>query len=880
MNYNICVLTLLLLSYNYSSADDIEEDSCVSPKSYYNGTDCICPSFYPLFDEEANNCLECPDDKPLFDVDLQECRECESGSEWDGISECDCIDPSEFKNITNSCECPMYYTWNIDKTSCECSENAILDEYEDCICLPSKSWNDELKDCFCPKDQPYFNTFTNLCEKCLPDKPVFDDDLGECIPECKGGKKYSDFSEECECPSDKPYFDDKLEQCSETENIKDKYGVNSCPEDAPYFNEETNTCEDCPVHQTWDGTECTCEFGYILDADTKKCFLDCKGGKKYDETEDDCICPAEKPYFDKELDECREQRCPEGGPAWNDKLQNCGCSGNLIWNPISNDCECSGNKILSEEDNCVCPEGRYPDANDELCVCPNGKVWSDEKYECVCPDSKPMYNSTANLCEECPGKTPWYQDKKCLGCPSYKPMFNKTSNQCEACPEDMFYDANFKVCTCTGGRFWSESKHSCECPEKEAYDINLKECYVLQVCPEGYILNSKNQCSQEASVICPENTTLKDGTCVRIEVSEVKCPDGLTYNPTYLKCLNVKDPVCSEGTVLENGKCLEKVTSKPSCPDGYVEVNGTCIKSVCPEGFENVNGNCVKKLVLKDCPTGYIKIGNVCELPKEDNCPADYKLEGGVCKRAVVQGCPTGFELQNNFCVRPKDDGCENDFKLVNGKCVRKTNDQCEKGFVLVDGICKIVHNDDCPDGFILSNHSCVRKIEDDCPEGYTVVNNRCRRDLDKDCPKGFELVDNLCKRVKNDSCPSGYFLHNNTCYRQTVDVQQCPPQHKLENGKCIPNSESITKACSENEVMLNKKCYKTVKTCPIGYSVMNGSCTRSSGSGVYNNIYNYVYSSPAGSSGLNPGSISNVNNVNVFTGNGKSCGYRNCNRH
>lgn len=165
--------------------------------------------------------------------------------------------------------------------------------------------------------------------------------------------------------------------------------------------------------------------------------------------------------------------------------------------------------------------------------------------------------------------------------------------------------------------------------------------------------------------------------------------------------------------------------------------------------------------------------------------------------------------------------------------------------------------------------------MDKSCPAGFIVKDNICKRNLDEACPEGFYLVENICKRIKNDSCPSGFFLHDGTCYRQAQKDHDCPIQYKLEDGKCVPKSDSILKRCAEEEILLNNKCYKTVKTCPSGYNWSNGVCTRFSG--ISNYIYNNVYTHPQSSTYV-PGSINNVNNVNVFPGSG--CGYRNCKRN
>lgn len=135
--------------------------------------------------------------------------------------------------------------------------------------------------------------------------------------------------------------------------------------------------------------------------------------------------------------------------------------------------------------------------------------------------------------------------------------------------------------------------------------------------------------------ICPENTTLCNGTCINTSIDLLDCSSCLDACPDQAACINGRCS-CLAGLALCNGTCndtrfdtLNCGSCGNACPPGMSCFNGICL---CPVGLTFCNGTCVD--VFNDrfnCGT--------CS----NSCPPDQICFGGLCTDRPANVCINGY---------------------------------------------------------------------------------------------------------------------------------------------------------------------------------------------------------------------------------------------
>lgn len=237
-----------------------------------------------------------------------------------------------------------------------------------------------------------------------------------------------------------------------------------------------------------------------------------------------CFCPPNTARVDGKcvkLEECPEQKCPEG-EEWT----------------LGNDCQdrCGKDDIYCSNDwyyGCFCRKGL---------VRVNGKCVEPENcHTNECSDDREWLECGSPCQDLCDDGTIYCKPGRCIpGC-YCKEGFVEVDGKCvrkeEYCQEEC----------CGANEEWqwgSACSEKCEKDVKDCFQLITKDCY----CKKGYVRI--------------------DGKCVPVE----ECPN-CGEDRAYDKCRSPCDWICpSDGISCSNCDCVEGCF----CPDGQIEVKGRC----------------------------------------------------------------------------------------------------------------------------------------------------------------------------------------------------------------------------------------------------------------------------------------------------------------
>ena len=841
------------------------------PPFYYpDGKVCKrCKSFC-MECTDAMTCTKCNITHYLYDDDCV--AECPNGySPFDGV----CV----------KCTVDECYRCHKNKDKCDgCKQGYFLYNNQCVKTCPDGTYTDYKEGkCFDCKKECKTCDNSETCLTCI-DKFVYH--YGQCYDDCPEG--YAPVDGVCvpcqvdRCDTCNP---DNLKECvicDEPLYVKEYKGIYTCvPECGNYFYPTPGRCMPCEndcMHCTDDVTCTGCVPPKVLyDA---SCYDECP--KYHVVTSPGNVCKKCEQKgclncFSKDLSHCThcelpykllDNKCVDICPIgfyevkYADRAECLPCPGN---------CEtCQNQEICGKclpgytlfEGHCIvppCPYG-FVDVNGYCQMCtehclqcsPNDPgvcigcgdgyyLWEDQTCRYPCG---PGYVGIDGICVQC-------ADRNCLSCPN-------TPNKCGpgGCKYPMVLLDGSCVDKCPDGYY--ELDNQCfKCADfkycRECYPLQPDKCkrcypefplyqYICQssgVCPDGWFINSNNEC-QQCSPYCAYCNDIKKcirckppyaldalGNCVTCKSSGQVQVDGECKNCTDPSCVICRandlgyceqcDTLkvnyqgkcfdeCPVGTFIKGRTCVECEANCDKCFDaqtclecseGFVEYKYDCIKE-CPAGYVDVDGHCVP------CSARYCDKCDKTDLTKCIVCNKDYPI---LYESKCYATCPvrTYYDEEAKTC-KPCINGC---LKCLDGLT-------CES--------CDMMHwrypNDklcyeECPDTTFVN--STVLECYD-CPGEncrYCCPNNP---KLCLECLPGFlELYDNEGYRYCVSECPEGYYQNGTMCLRCQTNCKSC-----IDNKNCT--------ICRDPYLLLEGKCIISEQgegICPLGYVKIGKECFR-----------------------------------------------------
>ena len=363
------------------------------------------------------------------------------------------------------------------------------------------------------------------------------------------------------------------------------------------------------------------------------------------------------------------------------------------------------------------------------------------------------------------------------------------------------------------------------CSNKSSFPyLNGTNC--LSTCPNGYFLNSNNECQQcsytcqnctdfgycitcsnqfplmimnQRSCVqsCPEGYYVNNNNCFKCQLPCITCESQLeclscdTNNPLNLLYTQQKRCVstCPIQTFQNKSICIScsnscKICNNTidclTCNDGFFGYGNSCV-GTCPPGFYVKNQtcqtcinshcvNCLNETICLNCKENYTLNNGTCQINLNNNNNSNIQIT-----------CDSGYFLNkfNNSCEQCS----ENCFKCENtSKCIA-----CSPNNVFKENLCV----SKCGDGFYKFNQSCTR------------CSGNCKTCLNENyclsCIDNFVLSGNLC--YENCQFP-GLFLKNRICIKCGNNCSSCSGINS-----CIK--------CNNGFAKLKGFCYLD---CPFGY--------------------------------------------------------------
>ena len=271
---------------NMTDPDGDNTCTCPSPTTYWNGSECVCPTDTPA-GADPTTCA-CPGNK------INQNGQCAcpgNMTDPDGDNTCTCPSPTTYWN-GSECVCPTDTPAGADPTTCACPGNKI-NQNGQCVCPGNMTDPDGDNTCTCPSPTTYWN------------------------------------GSECVCPTDTPTGADPT-TCACPEGMIEDALTNecilACEDPTPYWDTQTQTCVACLADENCD-TCYTCQDKACV---KKECTLTCPDGMILEE--DECGCPTsccctseeveagaicldgvcKQAYCDPTKVLCSQAKCPDG----------------------------------------------------------------------------------------------------------------------------------------------------------------------------------------------------------------------------------------------------------------------------------------------------------------------------------------------------------------------------------------------------------------------------------------------------------------------------------------------------------------------------------------------------------------------------------------
>ncbi|XP_025412034.1 fibrillin-2-like isoform X2 [Sipha flava] len=581
-----------------------------------------------------------------------------------------------------------------------------------------------------------------------------------------------------------------------------------------------NMCNHGTCVNTPGSFHCSCDSGYVYDANSHQCIDDneclripppCRGIAQCVNTPGSFEC-----------------QCPEGY-----KL------GTTARECVDID-ECYERDGICRDGECTNLDGSFQ------CICHNGYALTASRDTCVDVDECSRHPNVCNngTCLNSVGSF------KCNCSDGFKLSHNNDCIDVDECRMMPFLCRNGRCrntmgafsCECTSGYTLSSDNQHCrdidECTEIPGTCPLPGRCQNLMgsflcTCPPGYRLSAaKNSCldineCREMPGIC------EGGTCTNTDGGVIcDCPEGFVLSSTGMKCIDTRQDHCYD--LFLSGNCLaprkQRITEKECCCSsggGWGKECTACPKPgsdafarLCPEGVgrgdkgEDLNecdfmtnpcdgGECINTdgSYRCECPAGYVLDSTGKKCVDENEC----KINVNICGNGTCANLQGGFECicADGFAPGPTQ-VCEdvNECLEMSNQCAFRCHNVpgsfrciCPYGYALapdgrhcqdVDECVTPANNCKFECKNLIGSFACI------CPEGYAQIGSDECRDINECaenpniCQNGFCV--NLSGTYKCD-CYDGFKASYDG--RQCIDSRVGLCYRHLLNGRCINNHGS-----------------------------------------------------------------------------------------
>jgi hypothetical protein len=310
------------------------------------------------------------------------------------------------------------------------------------------------------------------------------------------------------------------------------------------------------------------------------------------------------------------------------------------------------------------------------------------------------------------------------------------------------------------------------------------------------------------------------------------CFDGLRPTPQGMCLEHINESptsVCAETSdMLKENKCRLKIPMLKQCSEGYTKTpSGDCTSFViedatyfCPQGYVDDDNVCIQRLpglVKATCSQGNLE-GNSCVLThivpmdQKISCPEKSTPRDDICWKSVETfDCTGQYDCEKKCAL---DNSCRNhngrnnsgrrglsDISgLVPVSAPRSTRvtiikQLCQKEVQVPAIVTRL-----CPADYIqISEDKCSRKTitspqytcvetngpPNSCPDVIKTTEKKSK------CTEGsIPLPHGKCKRISTvpgvPYCPPDFVAIDTMCVTLVKAPLKCPPDLKLENGRCI----------------------------------------------------------------------------------------------
>ncbi len=509
--------------------------------------------------------------------------------------------PTNFIRSNGNCICPSPFGL-LNSQCVACPAYSYVNNTGYCTCNPGYTLNPSTYRC---EISCMTNAYRNSLGQCVCIDGYYNQG-NLCVPQgsCTNGKTWN--GTDCSCPTGM-VVDSITTLCTYCNTPDRTVSNNRCVCSATYY-PTINSCNPCMANAVYSVSAATCVCNSNYQMVNGFCVFqgNCPFNSNYNPATQSCVCVQAGQYVINGY--C--QACPQYS-TWNGT--DCKC--NIGYSPSNGLCipNCGPNQNYNGQ-SCVC-NTNYFIISGTCQLCDPHTTYSNTLYTCVC---NPGYYGSWNQCYTCH--------------PSCATCSGPANSQCLTCPSTSTFSNGYCTLGCSAGFYPSAG-----------------QCYQCSF--------SCATCSGAGSTSCTSCTapaTLNSGSCI------IPCPAGTYLSGT--SCLACTSPCltcsgagtssctsCTSPAILQAGSCITcAAKTYPSgnaclqCDSSCATCNGagttSCTSCTSPAALQS--GACIVT-----CSSGTYPSGNSC-LQCDASCVTCSGAGNNKCT-----SCKTGISLNNGVCM-------------------------------------------------------------------------------------------------------------------------------------------------------------------------------------------------------------------------------------